>query len=37
MKSWIVMSIVGEEEECVAERVLGMLCVGCIGNYKGSK
>ena len=37
VKSSVMMSIVGEEEECIAERVLGMFCVGCIGIYRGSR
>ena len=34
MKSSIVMSIIGEEEECVAEGVFRWCFVGCIGIYR---
>ena len=37
MKSWVVMRVIGGEDECVAEGDLRMVLWECIGNYKGSR
>ena len=37
MKSWVVMRVVGGEDDCVAEGDLQMVLWECIGNYRGSR